>query len=163
MNQIKLRASPAPDCNTYGRLWRNGVHPLMQFQRCVYILCQRALKLFWGLLEVKPLPKMLSVGQLTSVLLFVVLIDAIVRNGGTAAPEANHVPPPTGWRDEDIRNSETSNASVDEKKSYTEEQRQGVLRCTETLYLFFHTGSQRQTDPCHCSSSCNVGCVTCSE
>uniref|UniRef100_A0A8D3DF13 J domain-containing protein n=1 Tax=Scophthalmus maximus TaxID=52904 RepID=A0A8D3DF13_SCOMX len=54
-----------------------------------------------------------------------VLIDAIVRNGGTAAPEANHVPPPSGWRDEDIRNSEVSG---DEKKSYTEDQRQGVLR-----------------------------------
>lgn len=58
-----------------------------------------------------------------------VLIDAIVRNGGTAAPEANHVPPPTGWRDEDIGRNEKSNASGDEKKSYTEEQRQGVLRC----------------------------------
>lgn len=59
---------------------------------------------------------------------FVVLIDAILRNGGGAAPETNHVPPPTGWRDEDIGTSETNNASGDEKKSYTEEQRQGVLR-----------------------------------
>ncbi|XP_025766654.1 dnaJ homolog subfamily C member 18 isoform X2 [Oreochromis niloticus] len=57
-----------------------------------------------------------------------VLIDAILRNGGGAAPETNHVPPPTGWRDEDIGTSETNNASGDEKKSYTEEQRQGVLR-----------------------------------
>lgn len=71
--------------------------------------------------------------------LFVVLIDAIVRNGGTTAPQANNVPPPTGWRDEDIRNNETSNASSDDKKSYTEDQRQGVLRCTVTrlLHLFF--------------------------
>lgn len=65
--------------------------------------------------------------------MFAVLIDAIVRNGGTAAPEANHVPPPAGWRDEDIGNNETCNTPGDEKKSYTEEQRQGVLRCTETL------------------------------
>ncbi|TKS83017.1 DnaJ -like protein subfamily B member 14 [Collichthys lucidus] len=57
-----------------------------------------------------------------------VLIDAILRNGGTSASEANHVPPPAGWRDEDIGHSETSNASGDEKKSYTEDQRQGVLR-----------------------------------
>uniref|UniRef100_A0A3Q4BSY9 J domain-containing protein n=1 Tax=Mola mola TaxID=94237 RepID=A0A3Q4BSY9_MOLML len=57
-----------------------------------------------------------------------VLIDAIVRSGGTAAPEANHVPPPPGWRDEDIGNGETCGASADEKKSYTEEQRQSVLR-----------------------------------
>ncbi|XP_041657061.1 dnaJ homolog subfamily C member 18 [Cheilinus undulatus] len=58
-----------------------------------------------------------------------VLIDAIEKNGGPANPEANHVPPPSGWRDEDIRNDEKSNnASVDDKKSYTEDQRQGVLR-----------------------------------
>lgn len=57
-----------------------------------------------------------------------VLIDAIARNGGTAAPETNHVPPPTGWRDEDIGNNQTSHASGDEKKSYTEDQRQGVHR-----------------------------------
>lgn len=56
-----------------------------------------------------------------------VLIDAIVRNGSSAAPETNHMPPPTGWRDEDIRNADAS-ASGDEKKSYTEDQRQGVLR-----------------------------------
>ncbi|XP_060941520.1 dnaJ homolog subfamily C member 18 [Limanda limanda] len=54
-----------------------------------------------------------------------VLIDAIVRNGSSEAPETNHVPPPSGWRDEDIRNGETSG---DEKKTYTEDQRQGVLR-----------------------------------
>lgn len=68
--------------------------------------------------------------QLTSatVFLFAVLIDAIVRNGDTAAPQANHVPPPTGWADEDIRSNETSNVGGEEKKSYTEEQRQGVLR-----------------------------------
>lgn len=69
--------------------------------------------------------------------LFAVLIDAIVRNGGTAAPEANHVPPPTGWRDEDIGNHETSNAGGDEKKSYTEDQRQGVHRCTQCLHHFY--------------------------
>ncbi|KAG7217301.1 hypothetical protein INR49_027845 [Caranx melampygus] len=57
-----------------------------------------------------------------------VLIDAITKNGGSAAPEANHVPPPTGWRDEDIGNGETGNtaSSSDDKKSYTDEQRQGV-------------------------------------
>ncbi|KAG8008584.1 DnaJ-like protein subfamily B member 14 [Nibea albiflora] len=57
-----------------------------------------------------------------------VLIDAILRNGGSTASEANHVPPPAGWRDEDTGHNETSNASGDEKKSYTEDQRQGVLR-----------------------------------
>jgi len=66
-------------------------------------------------------------------LLFVVLIDAIQRNGGNASPEANHVPPPTGWRDEDIGKQETSNATADEKKTYSEEQRQGVSRCAVTL------------------------------
>lgn len=54
-----------------------------------------------------------------------VLIDAILQNEDTAAAEANHVPPPSGWRDEDVRNGD---ASGDEKKSFTEEQRQGVLR-----------------------------------
>ncbi|XP_029376085.1 dnaJ homolog subfamily C member 18 [Echeneis naucrates] len=57
-----------------------------------------------------------------------VLIDAITKNGRSAAPEESHVPPPTGWRDEDIRDSEKSNVSGDEKKTYTEDQRQGVLR-----------------------------------
>ncbi|KAM4619716.1 dnaJ homolog subfamily C member 18 [Polymixia lowei] len=58
-----------------------------------------------------------------------VLIDAIIRNGSTAAPKANHAPPPTGWRDEDFGHSnEGSNASGEDKKSYTEEQRLGVLR-----------------------------------
>lgn len=58
-----------------------------------------------------------------------VLIDAIVRNGGTTPnSETNHVPPPTGWRDEDFGNNETSNSSSDDKKSYTEDQRQAVLR-----------------------------------
>lgn len=57
-----------------------------------------------------------------------VLIDAIIRNDGPSSPEANNVPPPTGWRDEDIRNNEKSNVNGDDKKSYTEDQRQGVLR-----------------------------------
>ncbi|KAM9729378.1 dnaJ homolog subfamily C member 18 [Menidia menidia] len=57
-----------------------------------------------------------------------VLIDAIQRNGGSAFPEANHVPPPTGWRDEDIGNQESSHVHGDEKKTYTEDQRQGVFR-----------------------------------
>lgn len=57
-----------------------------------------------------------------------VLIDAILRNGGTTAPETDHVPPPAGWRDEDITNDEQRNTAGDEKKSYTEDQRQGVHR-----------------------------------
>ncbi|XP_013886556.1 dnaJ homolog subfamily C member 18 [Austrofundulus limnaeus] len=57
-----------------------------------------------------------------------VLIDAIQKNGGSAFSEANHVPPPTGWRDEDTRNQETSNEANEEKKTYTEDQRQSVLR-----------------------------------
>ncbi|XP_037543346.1 dnaJ homolog subfamily C member 18 [Nematolebias whitei] len=57
-----------------------------------------------------------------------VLIDSIQKNGGSASSEANHVPPPTGWRDEDIGNQEARNETSDEKKTYTEEQRQSVLR-----------------------------------
>ncbi|TNN29224.1 DnaJ subfamily B member 12 [Liparis tanakae] len=58
-----------------------------------------------------------------------VLIDAIVRNGGgTAAPPADHVPPPAGWRDEDAGSNDAGNAGAEDKKSFTEEQRQGVLR-----------------------------------
>ncbi|XP_008425271.1 dnaJ homolog subfamily C member 18 [Poecilia reticulata] len=57
-----------------------------------------------------------------------VLIDAILRNGGSASQETNHVPPPSGWRDEDIGNQETRTTNHDEKKTYTEEQRQGVFR-----------------------------------
>lgn len=70
-------------------------------------------------------------------LLFVVLIDAIQKNGGSAFSDANHVPPPTGWRDEDMRNHEMSNEANDEKKTYTEDQRQSVLRCTLTFYSFY--------------------------
>lgn len=58
-----------------------------------------------------------------------VLIDAIVKNGSSASAGADHVPPPPGWRDEDIGRSEMFNTSSDEKKTYTEEQRQGVTRC----------------------------------
>ncbi|XP_024862083.1 dnaJ homolog subfamily C member 18 isoform X2 [Kryptolebias marmoratus] len=57
-----------------------------------------------------------------------VLIDAIQKNGGGAPSEANHVPPPSGWRDEDVGQQETSSDASDEKKTYTEEQRQSVLR-----------------------------------
>ncbi|XP_053703073.1 dnaJ homolog subfamily C member 18 [Synchiropus splendidus] len=57
-----------------------------------------------------------------------VLIDAIVRDGGAAAPDTNHVPPPAGWRDEDIQNNESTHMNGHENKSYTEDQRQGVLR-----------------------------------
>ncbi|XP_056267611.1 dnaJ homolog subfamily C member 18 [Pseudoliparis swirei] len=58
-----------------------------------------------------------------------VLIDAIVRNGGgTAAPQADHVPPPAGWRDGHAGNEDAGNVGAEDKKSFTEEQRQGVLR-----------------------------------
>lgn len=63
-----------------------------------------------------------------------VLIDAILRNGGTTGPETDHVPPPAGWRDEDITKDEPRNTASDEKKSYTEDQRQGVHRCS--LHVF---------------------------
>ncbi|KAJ3590803.1 hypothetical protein NHX12_008751 [Muraenolepis orangiensis] len=56
-----------------------------------------------------------------------VLIDAILRNGFNGSPQADYVPPPSGWRDEDI-GSQGGGGGGDEKKSYTEEQRQGVLR-----------------------------------
>lgn len=65
-----------------------------------------------------------------------VLIDAILRNGGATAPETDHVPPPAGWRDEDVTNDEQRNAAGDEKKSYTEDQRQGVHRCS--LHVFYY-------------------------
>ncbi|XP_077597404.1 dnaJ homolog subfamily C member 18 [Stigmatopora nigra] len=57
-----------------------------------------------------------------------VLIDAMVKNGSYAAPEANHVPPPKGWRDDDFGSAENKPANGDDKKSYTEDQRQGVSR-----------------------------------
>lgn len=68
-----------------------------------------------------------------------VLIDAILRNGGTTAPETDHVPPPAGWRDEDITNDEQRNTGGDEKKSYTEDQRQGVQRCL--LHVLYYLDS----------------------
>lgn len=73
----------------------------------------------------------------SSLSVIAVLIDAIVKNGSSASPGADHVPPPPGWRDEDIGRSETFNTSSDEKKTYSEEQRQGVSRCT-TFTLFHH-------------------------
>ncbi|XP_066502584.1 dnaJ homolog subfamily C member 18 [Hoplias malabaricus] len=69
-----------------------------------------------------------------------VLIDAIVKNGSAAAPETERTyTPPPGFRntDEDgprIRHhqqqsaAERSEGPSDDKKTYTEEQRQGVLR-----------------------------------
>ncbi|KAF5908901.1 dnaJ subfamily C member 18, partial [Clarias magur] len=71
-----------------------------------------------------------------------VLIDAIVKNGSAAAPEFERTyTPPPGWRntDEDIPGrrqqqqqrfsaSDADETPRDDKKSYTEEQRQGVLR-----------------------------------
>ncbi|KAK7130954.1 hypothetical protein R3I94_016180 [Phoxinus phoxinus] len=66
-----------------------------------------------------------------------VLIDAIVKNGGTPPEEERTFTPPPGWRssEEDrpaphqrIRGQERAEGSSDDKKSYTEEQRQGVLR-----------------------------------
>lgn len=65
----------------------------------------------------------------SALFIIAVLIDAIVKNGSSASVGADHVPPPPGWRDEDIGRSETFRASSDEKKTYTEEQRQGVTRC----------------------------------
>lgn len=85
-------------------------------------LCRRRVSAF-----LHHLPPELSV-DLSRVVLLAVLIDAILRNGGTAAPQADHVPPPSGWADEDFRSNGTRNVVGDEKKSYTEDQRQGVLR-----------------------------------
>uniref|UniRef100_A0A8C6SVU3 DnaJ (Hsp40) homolog, subfamily C, member 18 n=1 Tax=Neogobius melanostomus TaxID=47308 RepID=A0A8C6SVU3_9GOBI len=50
-----------------------------------------------------------------------VLIDAILRSGGSFESESNHVPPPSGWRDEDIGYNETP-------IRITQDQRQSVLR-----------------------------------
>ncbi|XP_064837059.1 dnaJ homolog subfamily C member 18-like isoform X1 [Oncorhynchus masou masou] len=59
-----------------------------------------------------------------------VLIDAIVRNGSSAAPEEPHIPPPRGFRsnEEDGDREEVRKGANEEKKTYTEDQRQGVLR-----------------------------------
>ncbi|XP_051955532.1 dnaJ homolog subfamily C member 18-like isoform X1 [Xyrauchen texanus] len=67
-----------------------------------------------------------------------VLIDAIVKNGGTVPPEEERTyTPPPGWRnsEEDSLNThqrpgtqERREGSSDNKKSYSEQQRQGVLR-----------------------------------
>ncbi|CAB1315971.1 unnamed protein product [Coregonus sp. 'balchen'] len=56
-----------------------------------------------------------------------VLIDAIVRNGSSAAPEEPHIPPPRGFRSND-EGGDREEACNEEKKTYTEDQRQGVLR-----------------------------------
>lgn len=71
----------------------------------------------------------------SALFIIAVLIDAIVKNGSSASARADHVPPPPGWRDEDIGRSETF-VSSDEKKTYTEEQRQGVTRCK--ICTLFH-------------------------
>ncbi|XP_016348623.1 dnaJ homolog subfamily C member 18 [Sinocyclocheilus anshuiensis] len=66
-----------------------------------------------------------------------VLIDAIVKNGGTPPKEERTYTPPPGWRNSDEDSpaphqrpstQERAEGSGDDKKSYTEEQRQGVLR-----------------------------------
>lgn len=74
-----------------------------------------------------------------------VLIDVIVKNGSAAAPETERTyTPPPGWRntDEDVPDQrphqrystgEADEAPRDDKKSYTDEQRRGVLR-----FIFWH-------------------------
>lgn len=69
-----------------------------------------------------------------------VLIDAIVKNGGPVPPEEERTfTPPPGWRNSKLSENgsalhqrpnlhERGEGSGDDKKSYTEEQRQGVLR-----------------------------------
>ncbi|XP_036823486.1 dnaJ homolog subfamily B member 14 isoform X3 [Oncorhynchus mykiss] len=59
-----------------------------------------------------------------------VLIDAIVRNGSSAAPEEPHIPPPRGFRsnEEDGDGEEARRGASEEKQTYTEDQRQGVFR-----------------------------------
>ncbi|XP_034034349.1 dnaJ homolog subfamily C member 18 [Thalassophryne amazonica] len=57
-----------------------------------------------------------------------VLIDTILKDREAASTEENHIPPPTGWRDEGFGRNDTHSAGGEEKKSYTEDQRQGVLR-----------------------------------
>ncbi|XP_048022100.1 dnaJ homolog subfamily C member 18 isoform X2 [Chanodichthys erythropterus] len=65
-----------------------------------------------------------------------VLIDAIVKNGGTPPEEERTYTPPPGWRNSEDGPAphqrpsahERAEGSSDDKKSYTEEQRQGVLR-----------------------------------
>ncbi|KAL0993957.1 hypothetical protein UPYG_G00116070 [Umbra pygmaea] len=58
-----------------------------------------------------------------------VLIDAIVRNGSSAATEDSTVPPEHGFRSNNVDGGqETCRGSNDEKKTYSEDQRQGVLR-----------------------------------
>ncbi|KAK3555811.1 hypothetical protein QTP86_029060 [Hemibagrus guttatus] len=69
-----------------------------------------------------------------------VLIDAIVKNGSAAAPETERMyTPPPGWRNTDDEISsrrqhqrystgDADEIPSDDKKSFTEEQRQGVLR-----------------------------------
>lgn len=71
-----------------------------------------------------------------------VLIDAILRNSG-AAPESNHVPPPAGWRDEDATEPETNHTRAEEKKSYSEDQRQGVLRIKNCKDFYEILGVQK--------------------
>ncbi|XP_016336531.1 dnaJ homolog subfamily B member 14-like [Sinocyclocheilus anshuiensis] len=66
-----------------------------------------------------------------------VLIDAIVKNGGTPPEEEHTYTPPPGWGNSEgdgpaqhqrPSTQERAERSSEDKKSYTEEQRQGVLR-----------------------------------
>ncbi|KAJ7996284.1 hypothetical protein DPEC_G00235500, partial [Dallia pectoralis] len=59
-----------------------------------------------------------------------VLIDAIVRNGSSAATEDSPITPPRGFRsnEEDGDREEFRKGGSQEKMTYTEDQRQGVLR-----------------------------------
>ncbi|XP_028322176.1 dnaJ homolog subfamily C member 18 [Gouania willdenowi] len=72
-----------------------------------------------------------------------VLIDAIQRNGSSVNPETNHIPPPAGWRDEDMEHHETNNTNSDERKSYTEDQRHGVLRIKNCKDFYEILGVQK--------------------
>lgn len=78
-----------------------------------------------------------SMQHFSLIFFLLVLIDAIVKNGGTPPEDERTYTPPPGWRNTDEdgpaphqrpSTQERAEGSGDDKKSYTEEQRQGVLR-----------------------------------
>ncbi|XP_073727281.1 dnaJ homolog subfamily C member 18 [Misgurnus anguillicaudatus] len=86
-----------------------------------------------------------------------VLIDAIVKNGGPMPPDEDRVytPPTPGWRNSNENGpashqrpdtQDRGEGSGDDRKSYTEEQRQGVLRIKRCKDFYEILGVSKDAD-----------------
>lgn len=85
-----------------------------------------------------------------------VLIDAIVKNGGPMPPDEDRVyTPPPGWRNSNENGpashqrhdtQDRGEGSGDDKKTYTEEQRQGVLRIKRCKDFYEILGVPKDAD-----------------